>query len=104
MSVEDGRQRLSVRSMAIRVTVIVEDADLDQHNLGLYSNNDMRVARSGRSAVEGQCRGEPLGRAERHHRVIHIQVYPCDLHSPTPRPSVTFSGGYSQALTRTSRR
>lgn len=93
MPVEHGGQRLSASSVVIRVAVILEDTNLDQHNLGLHANDDMRVARSGSSAVERQRCGDPLGRTERHHRVIHIQVYPCDLHSLTPSPSVTFSGG-----------
>ncbi len=93
MPVEHGGQRLPVTSVVIRVTVILKDSNLDQCNLGLHPNDEVRVARSGRSTVEGQCGGDPLGRTERHHRVIHIQVYPCDLHSLTPNPSVTFSGG-----------
>lgn len=93
MPVEHGGQGFSAAPVVIRVTVICKDANLDQHNLGLHPNEDVRVARSGRSAVKGQRCGDPFGRTERHHRMIHIQVHPCDLHSLSPRPSVTFSGG-----------
>lgn len=56
MPVEHGGQRLSVTSVVIPVTVIEKDSNLDQRNLGPHPNDEVRVARSGRSAVEGQLR------------------------------------------------
>lgn len=74
----------------------VKRADRDQRRLGFHPDDDVCVVSSGRSPAGGQCRGDPFGRTEREHRVIHVQVYSCELRRLPPSSTRRSAGDRSR--------